>query len=75
MIADLIYYSAPHEDRTHVLYKQYSDVLVQLTSLGALLSSVKPEFLLSLDEYRVIVQRRATAMVSEMSYREGHPVS
>lgn len=43
--------SIPHKDLIKQLYKQYEDLLDYLKKFGALLNTVRPEFLLSQHEY------------------------
>ncbi|KAJ3084382.1 Cilia- and flagella-associated protein 47, partial [Quaeritorhiza haematococci] len=57
--------AAPLHDRVKYLHRQYVDLLNHLKSMGALLNAVKPEFLLSPDEYRTLVQQRVDQMKSE----------
>ncbi|KAI8929614.1 hypothetical protein BC831DRAFT_443384 [Entophlyctis helioformis] len=57
--------SQADEHAKHVL-RQYADILTHLASIGALLSSVKPEFLLSLDDYKRITHKKFEAMKSEV---------
>ncbi|KAI9094050.1 hypothetical protein DFS34DRAFT_665616 [Phlyctochytrium arcticum] len=63
-------YSSPAgtspEEQARWLYKEYTQILVQLTASGALLSSVKPEFLMSIEEYRTLVQFKVDQMKSDL---------
>ncbi|KNC96854.1 uncharacterized protein SPPG_07686 [Spizellomyces punctatus DAOM BR117] len=54
------------EERTKALYKQYCDILTHLTSLGALLSAVKPEFLMTFEDYKMIIQWRIEQMKTDV---------
>ena len=46
------------EDRANNLVKHYTHILTYLTTAGAFLSSVKPEYLLSLDDFKAYIQRK-----------------
>eukprot|EP00842_Homolaphlyctis_polyrhiza_P003819 jgi/Hompol1/4438/HPOL_001780-RA len=53
------------DDRAKYIYKLYTTVLMHLISFGALLSSVKPEYLLSLDDFKRIMHQKFETMKSE----------
>ncbi|TPX59952.1 hypothetical protein PhCBS80983_g02101 [Powellomyces hirtus] len=54
------------EDDVRAVHAQNVELLTYLTGLGALLSSVNPEFLLSLEEYKTIKQIQITQQKREM---------
>ncbi|KAI8618966.1 hypothetical protein BC830DRAFT_1106198 [Chytriomyces sp. MP71] len=59
-------------ERVKLLHRVYSDILTSLTAAGALLSSVKPEFLLTLEDFKICCSSRLEAMKSETSGSSVH---
>ncbi|KAJ3080656.1 hypothetical protein HDU99_007792, partial [Rhizoclosmatium hyalinum] len=49
-------------ERVKALYQLYHEALSTLTSQGALLSSVKPEFLMSLEDFRLFIATQKDLM-------------
>ncbi|KAJ3044775.1 Cilia- and flagella-associated protein 47 [Rhizophlyctis rosea] len=60
--------TASPEDRAKAARKLYSDLLAHLISIGALLSPIKPEFLLQFDDFKRVSQMRIDALKADQGY-------
>ncbi|KAJ3220965.1 Cilia- and flagella-associated protein 47 [Clydaea vesicula] len=50
--------AAPIEDRVKYLYRQYHELLTQLETIGGMMSNIKPELLLSEEEFKLYNKQR-----------------
>ncbi|KAI9363918.1 hypothetical protein DFJ73DRAFT_792715 [Zopfochytrium polystomum] len=60
------------DDRVRAIFKQYQEMINSLIGGGALLSSVKPEHLMSLDDYRKFLQLQNDTLKSDATSASMH---
>ncbi|KAJ3053490.1 Cilia- and flagella-associated protein 47 [Rhizophlyctis rosea] len=60
--------NANPDDRAKTTRKLYADLLTHLISLGAILSPIRPEFLLPFEDFKRIAQNRVDAMKADQGY-------
>jgi hypothetical protein len=59
----LLLIAAPVEDKIKYLQKQYLELLSQLQMAGGLICNIKPELLLSFEEFKIVSKIKLEPMV------------